>query len=208
MLARSLAALVVIVLAGCTGDAPLAPPGAITLEDLPTAEVDDLREAEQAELARIEARRDASAGSLDSLAAAWKAERKSWDRKGALLLCAPRSYDGAAAIIGPEGGVLTAGVATLHVPPGALDRPTVITMEAPVSFAVTAEFRPHGLQFRARPVLSLNYKHCLRPKSRIERVAYVDADDSVLEWTPSVDRLEDFTVDAHLEHFSRYAVAF
>lgn len=208
MLVRSLVALVVIALAGCSGDAMLAPAGSITLEDLPAAEVDDLREAEQAELARIEARRAEDVVALDSLAKAWLAVQKTWDRKGNLLLCAPNSYEGAAAIIGPEGGVLEAGIASLRLPPGALDRPTVISIETPVSLTVAAEFRPHGLQFRARPVLSLNYSHCRRQKFQIERVAYVDADDSVLEWTPSVDRLEDYTIDAHLEHFSRYAVAF
>jgi hypothetical protein len=115
------------------------------------------------------------------------------------------------------------------IPPGALDRPTVITAEAPTSLEVLVEFRPHGLQFLKRPTVTLDYDHCSRPDWLEERVAYLgsshqasadigegddddddydESDDEVLEWPESHDRGSDRQVDALINHFSRYAVAF
>ena len=200
-------AFVMLVLAGCS-DAPIAPRTQITIEQLPAAELAALQQQEQAELVRIDDRRAASDGILDSLQGAWQSLAKSWGQQERLLVCTPRGYDGAVRIIGPEGGEIISGIARLRIPPGALDRPTVITVETPVAFTVVAEFRPHGLQFRERPVLSINYAHCMRPKWMKESVAYLDENDDVLEWPESRDRSESDEVDALLNHFSRYAVAF
>lgn len=192
----------------CGRDVPLAPPGSVTLEQLSPAEVADLRQQEQAELARIEERRLASDLSADSLKALWKSFNTDWDSRGALVLCIPRQYDGAARIVGPEGGVLDVGSHRLTIPPGALDRPVVITAESPVAFEVMLEFKPHGLTFRRRPTLTFDYTHCLRPSWLQERVAYLGADDEVLEWPESHDRTTLGRIDARIDHFSRYAVAF
>ena len=199
--------LAMLVLAGCS-DAPIAPRTQITMEQLPAAELDALLDLEQAELARVEDRRAASQSAFDTLQGAWQSMAKAWKMKGSLLVCAPRGYEGAVRIIGPEGGEIAAGIARLRIPPGALDRPTVITVETPVTYTVVAEFRPHGLQFRERPVLSISYAHCLRPKWLQESVAYLDENDGVLAWPESRDRSESDEVDALLNHFSRYAVAF
>src|SRR5690606_31880864 len=125
-----------------------------------------------------------------------------------LVLCIPRAYDGDARIIGPEGGVIGVGSHRLTIPPGALDRPVVITAEAPVAFEVMLEFKPHGMTFRKRPTLSFDYTHCLRPSWLQERVAYLGDDDEVLEWPESHDRTTLGRIDAQIDHFSRYAVAF
>lgn len=200
-------ALALLVMVGCS-DAPIAPRTQITIEQLPAAELDALHRQEQAELARIEDRRAASDAILDSLQGAWQSMAMGWGQRGRLLVCSPRDYDGAVRIIGPEGGEIVSGNARLRIPPGALDRPTVITVETPVAYTVVAEFRPHGLQFRERPVLSMNYAHCLRPKWMRESVAYLDENDGVVEWPESRDRSGSDEVDALLNHFSRYAVAF
>jgi hypothetical protein len=224
-----------LALAACGGDAPVSPTESVTLEELPASEVAELVQQEQAELARIEARRTASGPRRDSLQADWTVRGKDWDTRGPIVLCGPRQYEGAARIIGPEGGTLQAGAHTLVIPPGALDRPTVITAEAPTSLEVMVEFRPHGLEFLKRATVTLDYAHCSRPVWLNERVAYLgssadvdrahqgdypiydhgsddddgdDDDDEVLEWPESHDRGSSSQVDALIDHFSRYAVAF
>lgn len=207
-LVRALVILTMFVFAGCTGDAPVAPAHQITIDELPPGKLADLQQLEQSELARIEARRSNGAISLDSLKVLWTELRADWAQRGPLLVCAPLPYDGAARIIGPEGGTIGAGIATLAIPPGALDRPTVITVESSGTFELQAEFRPHGLQFRVRPTLTMDYNHCLRPRWTQERIAYLGDQDEVLEWPESRDRSDDGLVDATIGHFSRYAVAF
>jgi hypothetical protein len=64
-----------LLVVACGGDAPLAPAGSVTLEELSPSEVADLHQQEQAELARLEARRVASADSLDALGLSWSATR-------------------------------------------------------------------------------------------------------------------------------------
>lgn len=208
MSVRVLAILTMFTIAGCAGDAPVAPAHQITIDELPPGEVADLQQLEESELARIEARRSDGAVSLDSLTVLWMGLKADWAQRGPLLVCAPRPYDGAARIIGPEGGTIGAGIATLRIPPGALDRPTVITVESPATFELQAEFRPHGLQFRVRPTLTMDYGHCLRPRWTRERIAYLDDEGEVLEWPDSRDRSDADVVDASIGHFSRYAVAF
>ncbi len=58
-------------------------------------------------------------------------------------------------VIGPEGGEIRleeAGFA-LVIPPGALLKPTAITMTAPISDALAVEFAPHGLRFEVPTTL-------------------------------------------------------
>ena len=208
MSVRALAILTMLAIAGCAGDAPVAPAHQITIDELPAGEVADLQQLEQSELARIEARRSNEAVSFDSLSVLWSGLKADWAQRGPLLVCAPRPYDGAARIIGPEGGTIGAGIATLRIPPGALDRPTVITVESSGTFELQAEFRPHGLQFRVRPTLTMDYEHCRRPRWTQERIAYLGDQDEVLEWPDSRDRSDVDLVDATIGHFSRYAVAF
>jgi hypothetical protein len=83
----------------------------------------------------------------------------------------------------------------------------VVTAEAPVSEAVEATFSPHGLAFERQVLLSLSYAHCNRPASLQESIVYV-LDGEIVDWLPSADRDEDATVDAWIDHFSGYHVAF
>jgi hypothetical protein len=199
----------VLLVAACAGERSVAPVEYLTMEQLPAAEVADLRQQEAAEVARIEARRVASGDAFDSLSVLWSSlQPMSWGTTGALLACLPRAYDGEVKIVGPEGGTLSAGITTLYIPPGALDRPTVVTMETPAAIALVSEFRPHGLHFRRRASITFGYEHCRRPTWLRERVAYVGDDGAVLEWPESLDRSDADEVEALIGHFSRYAVAF
>ena len=67
-------------------------------------------------------------------------------------------------------------------------------------------FAPHGLQFSKSARLTLSYKGCIRPTSSEFLVAYIQG-NQILELPPSVDRRADDEVDADIDHFSRYAVA-
>jgi hypothetical protein len=151
----------------------------------------------------------------------WKkqyaAETRAWKRehqgeKGGpdieLLRCAPRDYSADAAIIGPAGGILHAGGHELVIPKGALDHEELIKMEAPTSSLVDVRFEPHGLQFQHSAELKLSYKGCVRPTSADLLVAYLGLGNQVLELPPSVDVKSGDEVDADIDHFSRYAIAY
>ena len=151
----------------------------------------------------------------------WKAQyramKEAWKRehpelKGEpeieLLRCAPKEFAGDAAIIGPSGGTLLAGGHELVIPKGALDHEELITMEAPTSSLVDVRFEPHGLQFQQPVSLKLSYKGCVRPTIADLLVAYLDQGNRILELPPSIDRKSADEVEAEIEHFSRYAVAY
>jgi hypothetical protein len=67
-------------------------------------------------------------------------------------------------------------------------------------------FSPHGLLFAKPARLTLSYRGCIRPTSSDLLVAYIQ-NNQILELPPSVDRKDDDEVDADIDHFSRYAVA-
>jgi hypothetical protein len=141
---------------------------------------------------------------------AWKREHKG--EKGGpdieLLRCEPRDYSSDAAIVGPAGGILHAGNHELVIPKGALDHEELITMEAATSSLVDVRFEPHGLQFQQPAELKLSYKGCVRPTSADLLVAYLGQGNQVLELPPSVDVKSGDEVDADIDHFSRYAIAY
>jgi hypothetical protein len=144
---------------------------------------------------------------------AWKREHKgdktpppAYDVE--LLRCEPKPYDAEVAIIGPNGGQLHAGAHTLVIPKGALDHEELISMEAPTSSLVDVRFEPHGLQFQQPAQLKLSYVGCVRPTTADLMVAYIAQGGSVLELPPSVDLKGDKEVDADIDHFSRYAIAY
>ena len=76
------------------------------------------------------------------------------------------------------------------------------------SMLVEAKFSPHALVFQVKPVLTLSYQHCIRPNWIAERVAYVDESENILEYPQSRDRTTLGLVDAWLDHFSGYTIAF
>ena len=145
----------------------------------------------------------------------YKLQKEQWKRahpgeKGGpeiqLLRCEPRDYEAAAEIIGPQGGTIKVGEHQLVIPAGALAQEELIVAEAPTSSLVDLSFGPHGLQFARSARLTLSYKGCIRPTSSEFLVAYIQG-NQILELPPSVDRRADDEVDADIDHFSRYAVA-
>lgn len=150
----------------------------------------------------------------------WKAQLKlaneAWKRdhpgqKGGpeiqLLRCEPQDYAADAAIIGPAGGSLHVGQHELVIPKGALDHEELIVAESPTSSLVDVRFAPHGLQFEKSAELKLSYKGCVMPTDTDFFVAYLSQGGQILELPPSHDHKFDGVVDADIDHFSRYAVA-
>jgi hypothetical protein len=177
--------------------------------------------------AYFKARREANRETLKAAKEEWKAwkrdwkeqlkvAREAWKREHPgekdspeiqLLRCEPRDYDGDAAIIGPKGGTLKVGEHELVIPAGALDQEQLIVAESPTSSLVDVQFAPHGLEFLKSARLKLSYKGCVRPTSTEFLIAYIQG-NRVLELPPSVDYKSDDAVEADIDHFSRYAIAY
>lgn len=124
-----------------------------------------------------------------------------------LLSCKPTPYAANAAIIGPEGGRLAAGGHELVIPPGALSREELIFMEAPTTRAVDVRFQPHGLRFAERATLTMSYEGCTRLPLLDLFMVYLGSDDRLLEVIVSTDLRRERKVEAGIDHFSKYAVA-
>ena len=189
---------------------------------------DALKQELEARRAEFKATREANKASFEAARKEWKAWKEDWkqqyeaatrawrrEHKGEkggpdieLLRCEPRAYEADAAIVGPAGGTLHAGNHELVIPKGALEQEQLITMEAPTSSLVDVRFEPHGLQFQRSAELKLSYKGCVRPTSADLLVAYLGQGNQVLELPPSIDLKGDDEVDADIDHFSRYAVAY
>jgi hypothetical protein len=171
---------------------------------------EQLKQWELREKARVEAEKQASLATYDSLKIEWDQVLKLYPDgntgSSGPVYCDPLSYDADVKIMGPEGGDMSIGPHKLSIPEGALKNRVVITGEMPVSMAVTVRLSPHGLVFAKQPKLTLSYKHCLRPTDYRERVAYTDESLKPLEFPASRDYTEYGLVAAWLNHFSRYAV--
>ncbi len=208
---RQKAALVLagVVLTACSTDRsgaaiePTAPSAKLTL---PGGDAAELREQERVERERVRVARQESAPAFQALWEGWRSERTELKQGSPVLVCAPQRFDADVRVVGPEGGVLRAGSHTLTIPRGALARPTLITMEAPVSAAAEVRFYPHGLQFERPASLVVDYKKCVLPEDVEKGVAYVDGEMNVLEWVPAEDGKRGEIV-ADIWHFSRYTLA-
>jgi hypothetical protein len=178
---------------------------------LPPVGKDQLKAKELEEKARVAAAGEASKPIYDAL-------KPEWDRIVTLypngntgrwgpVYCEPLQYASDVRIIGPEGGDLSIGPHKLSIPKGALTGHAVITVEMPVSMAVTVRLSPEGLVFAKHLRLSLSYQHCLGPIDHRGRVALSDGGLTALEF-PDSDWTGDGLVTAWLAHFSRYAVMY
>jgi hypothetical protein len=180
-----------------TSDSP--PPAPLTEEQLQSWESD--------EKARVDAEREASRATYDSLKIEWDLSRNQYPEESpGLVRCEPLEYAADVKIIGPDGGDLSIGPHRLSIPKGALETKVVVTGEMPVSMAVTVRLLPHGLVFAVPPKLTLDYEHCSRSKDYKERVVYTDEELNPLEFPLAKDYTDYEYVDAWLDHFSRYAV--
>jgi hypothetical protein len=203
-------------MAGCTD----APTGA----NLPSSgDLQQLQRTEQMENQRVAGEKAASAVAYDSLSVQYSllggltqltggllgTVTSTVDNVVGLLLCAPQPYDASVKVIGPEGGRISVGKHELVIPRGALTQRTVITAETPVGYAVTVRFSPHGLEFRRPAHLELDYSNCTRlPLLFNPRVAYTDERLTILDLLDSRENRSGDAVQANIDHFSRYAVAY
>jgi hypothetical protein len=123
-----------------------------------------------------------------------------------LLVCEPERYVATVKVVGREGGMVRVGQHTLEIPRNALRKPTVITAERPTGEVATVRFSPHGLEFERSATLTMDYSHCSYSKKN--RMAYTDEKLNILEYPPSTDDRRREQVEAQIDHFSRYAVAY
>ena len=127
-----------------------------------------------------------------------------------LLGCTPLPYAVTEQTVGAAGGTIVVGPHRLVIPAGALAAPVLITAEAPSDTVNSVRLLPHGLAFApGKPArLTLSYANCslvgqLLPK----RIVYTTDLLQILQWLISLDQPLGRRVSTHLEHFSRYAIA-
>ena len=165
-----------------------------------------------ANLRAIEQERAASAARYDGLVTQWKSRQgggpftAATSTSATFLACAPLPFDGAAQVVGAAGGVFYFGPHKLTVPAGALSANVSIAVMVPSSLKNEVTLLPHGTQFAAPVKLRLAYGNCDAAASH--RVAYIDSLSNVLEWTSSFDYSTAGFVEASLQHFSQYAIAY
>jgi hypothetical protein len=221
------------VLACADGRSPVEPsngpsPQFSMASDAAHARHEALKQELEERRAYFKAQKDANKDELRAAREDWKAWRQDWQEqyklekeawkrahpreKGGpdseLLRCEPQAYDADVAIIGPNGGTLRAGPHELVIPKGALDHEVLITAEAPTTSLVNVQFGPEGLQFLEPAQLTLSYKGCVRPTSAEFLIAYLGQGNRILELLNSTDQKVDDKVEAGIDHFSRYAVAY
>lgn len=123
--------------------------------------------------------------------------------------CRPLSAEKVSREIGPAGGRIATSRYFLDVPAGALARTVVITAEQVADTVNSVRFGPEGLQFAKPARLRMHYDNCAPPPvpGLVHRIIYVDESLRLLEVRPSVDLEASKVVEAPIDHFSRYAVA-
>ena len=129
-----------------------------------------------------------------------------------LLVCASTDSYTATAVIGREGGSLSAGGATITMPPKAVNRPTLFTMTVPASqyveVEIVAENRPH-FNFDRRVSITLDYSRCgLEIDDKPLTAWHIDpASKSLLKQMPGRRDRRDRQVSFGTDHLSGYALA-
>jgi hypothetical protein len=190
-----------------------------TAHELLRARRDSLRAA-------YKRRKEESRAAYEAAKRDWDAYKREWadykkdhkDAKIELLRCEPQEFTADAEVIGPAGGQLKIGAHTLVIPKGALDGEQLIAGESPTSPLVEVSFQPHGLQFARSAQLTLSYEHCMRPNKSTYRIVYAEDEfggglralsgTRVLEFPPSKDDKTLKKVQADIDHFSRYMIAY
>ena len=124
-----------------------------------------------------------------------------------LLTCQEQRYEATTQTVGSKGGTIRVGKHTLTIPKGALRKNVKIKAEQLRGPTNSVRFSPEGLQFEKPATLSLDYKNCQDVKTP-KAVVYTTEELKVLEVLRSLDLLKKRTIEAPIDHFSRYAVAY
>lgn len=112
-------------------------------------------------------------------------------------------------IIGPEGGIVRLGLHTLVVPPGAVDREIVFTMNYASQTAVAVDCGPSPFHFNVPVELTLSYKGTSFERSAQQNTLQIFymANTASFSAMPSHVDVANKTVTAQLDHFSRYIIS-
>jgi hypothetical protein len=124
-----------------------------------------------------------------------------------LLTCSPQPYAVVSTTIGPKGGTIKVGTHQLDIPQGALSRDVRITAEQVTGSTNSLRFSPEGLHFDKKAELTMTYDNCLVVLLQ-KKIVYTDEKLKILEVLQSLDLFKKKTVDAEIDHFSRYALAY
>jgi hypothetical protein len=124
-----------------------------------------------------------------------------------LLLCSPQPYAKTTQSIGPQGGVLRVGTHTLQIPGNAVQGTVTITAEQVQGYTNSVRFSPEGLRFQKPAVLTMTYNNCAVVLLQ-KKIVYTDEKLNILEVLQSLDLFRKKTVEAEIDHFSRYALAY
>jgi hypothetical protein len=125
-----------------------------------------------------------------------------------LLLCSPQPYAVATKSIGPRGGVIRVGSHVLSIPGNAVQGTVLIKAEQISGSTNSIRFSPEGLKFQKPAVLTMSYSNCAVVLLQ-KKIVYTDEKLKILEvLKSSLDLFKKKTVQAEIDHFSRYAVAY
>lgn len=129
-----------------------------------------------------------------------------------LAACPTSSSRFASAVIGADGGVLSAGSAVVLIPPHAVRTPTRFTIQPLAGRALRVRMLADGHErfgFARPVVIMIGYAHCGRQEfPRNVSVWHVDdATNALLERMPTVNDSRNETVGFITAHLSTYAVA-
>ena len=130
-----------------------------------------------------------------------------------LVQCPVNQTSTATAVVGPLGGLVSAGGTSINIPAGALLSDQTVTVTVPQSNYMEVAISVEGAQhfvFELPVVVTLSYARCSR--GDIDRsplsVWYIDSESKeLLEQMPSVDNKLTRTVTFTTGHLSGYAVA-
>jgi len=110
--------------------------------------------------------------------------------------------------VGPAGGVVALGPATLTIPPGALSAMVTIQAKIPAAYSGNyVQFKPDNLVFQQPASLRISYSNCSLANATQLKVAQVSDQLQILQYVPSTNDVDAHTVTGQLQHFSNYAVA-
>lgn len=130
-----------------------------------------------------------------------------------LAACGTSASPTASAVIGPDGGVLSAGPATVFIPAHAVRTPTRFTVQPLAGRALRVRITAKGRErFKfAQPVaVMIGYAHCERQEFLQGDVSVWHVDDdtnALLERMPTVHDRRHATLGFLTGHLSTYAVA-
>jgi hypothetical protein len=111
--------------------------------------------------------------------------------------------------IGPAGGVIKGGGVELHVPQGALQTTTTITLVVPVGLYHEVQFYPHGLRFQKPVKLRFELGSNVTNQNLVGTYFTLPLLQGLIRPAETFDAtLTNGGVEFWIEHFSRYAPAF